>query len=98
VHLLPYPCACRIAARKVLMQQRVAAVEEREQQRRIRMESLGQQATTARGPDINRLVLQLGSKGYTAAGDSQAGAAGSSSSGTSASPGAAGSVSTGQGT
>jgi hypothetical protein len=92
--------ACRVAARKVLMQQRVAAIEEREQQRRIRMESLGQQATTAGGPDINRLVSQLGSKGYTAAGDSQAGAAGSSSSssGTSTSPGAAGSSSTGQGT
>jgi hypothetical protein len=95
VHL-PSPCACRVAARKVLMQQRVAAIDEREQQRRIRMESLGKQATTAGGPDISRLMSQLENKGYTAAGDSQTGAAGSSS-GTTASPGATGSGSTGQG-
>jgi hypothetical protein len=83
------------------MQQRVAAIEEREQQRRIRMESLGKQATTAGGPDISRFMSQLENKGY-AAGDAggEGGVAGSgSSSGGAGSQGAAGvsSSSTGQG-
>ncbi|KAF6251975.1 hypothetical protein COO60DRAFT_1704507 [Scenedesmus sp. NREL 46B-D3] len=80
----------RVAARKALMQQRVAAIEEREQQRRIRMESLGKQATTAGGPDISRFMSQLETTGH------DAGDAGSSS--RSGSQGAAGSgSSSGQG-
>jgi hypothetical protein len=46
------------------MRQRVAAIEEREQQRRIRMQSLGQQASTAGGPDMGAFMSQLGGKGY----------------------------------
>ena len=46
------------------MQARIAAIEEREQQRRIRMESLGQQATTAGGPDMGAFMSQLENKGY----------------------------------
>ena len=46
------------------MRQRIAAIEEREQQRRIRMESLGKQASTAGGPDMGAFMSQLENKGY----------------------------------
>lgn len=57
------------------MRQRVAAVEEREHQRRIRMETLGKQATTAGGPDINAFRSQLEHRGFAAAGKHGAAAA-----------------------
>ncbi|WIA09942.1 hypothetical protein OEZ85_010155 [Tetradesmus obliquus] len=91
----------RAAARQVLMQQRVAAIEEREQQRRIRMESLGQQATTAGGPDVSRFTSQLENRGYAAADSSkaggQAGAAGGASGGAGGQGAAGSGSSTGQG-
>lgn len=87
--------------RQVLMQQRVAAIEEREQQRRIRMESLGQQATTAGGPDVSRFTSQLENRGYAAADSSkaggQAGAAGRASGGAGGQGAAGSGSSTGQG-
>lgn len=46
------------------MRKRVAAIEGREQQRRIRMESLGKQASTAGGPDMGAFMSQLENKGY----------------------------------
>jgi hypothetical protein len=56
--------AFRSAARAEVMRQRVAAIEEREQQRRYRMDSLGQDATTTSGPDMGRFVSQLETKGF----------------------------------
>jgi hypothetical protein len=53
------------------MRQRVAAIEEREQQRRIRMESLGKQASTAGGPDMGAFMSQLENKGYGSGGQQQ---------------------------
>lgn len=55
------------------MRQRIAAIEEREQQRRIRMESLGKQATssTAGGPDMGAFMSQLENKGYGSGGTTQ---------------------------
>lgn len=55
-----------------MMKQRVAAIEEREQQRRIRMESLGQQASTAAGPDMGAFMSQLENKGYAGSRQKQA--------------------------
>lgn len=54
--------------RKAVMAQRVASIEEREQQRRFRMESLGRQANAAAGPDINRFMQQLDPTRSAAAG------------------------------
>lgn len=54
----------RAAERAAVMRQRIAAIEEREQQRRIRMESLGKQASTAGGPDMGAFMSQLENKGY----------------------------------
>eukprot|EP00879_Flechtneria_rotunda_P012058 GHRR01012593.1.p1 GENE.GHRR01012593.1~~GHRR01012593.1.p1 ORF type:complete len:172 (+),score=65.34 GHRR01012593.1:299-814(+) len=67
----------RSATRAAIMQERIAAIEEREQQRRIRQESLGQQATAAAGPDINKFMSQLEHKGYGAGSGQGAGNAGS---------------------
>jgi hypothetical protein len=53
------------------MRKRVAAIEEREQQRRIRMESLGKQASTAGGPDMGAFMSQLENKGYGRGGEQQ---------------------------
>lgn len=70
------------------MRQRIAAIEEREQQRRIRMESLGKQANAAGGPDMGAFMSQLENKGYgstqqqAAAPMGAQGSSGSSSSGT----------------
>jgi hypothetical protein len=50
------------------MAQRVAAIEEREAQRRIRMESLGRAASTAGGPDVSAFTSQLEGRGYGGAG------------------------------
>ncbi len=72
---------CRSAARAAIMQQRIAALEEREQQRRYRMESLGKQATTAGGPDINRFMSQLENKNFAAGQDDAKGAAANSTAG-----------------
>lgn len=63
---------CRAAERAAVMRQRVAAIEEREQQRRIRMESLGQQASTAAGPDMGAFMSQLENKGYAGSRQQQA--------------------------
>eukprot|EP00878_Enallax_costatus_P005375 GHUV01005644.1.p1 GENE.GHUV01005644.1~~GHUV01005644.1.p1 ORF type:complete len:170 (+),score=53.52 GHUV01005644.1:535-1044(+) len=68
------------AMRKAVMAQRVAAIEEREQQRRIRMESLGSQANTAAGPDINRFMQQLDPTKSAAVGQTPPGGSSSSSS------------------
>jgi hypothetical protein len=64
---------CRSAARAVVMKERVAAIEERERQRRYRMASLGQEAVQAGGADMGRFIAQLGTKG-TSTGDAAAGA------------------------
>jgi hypothetical protein len=56
--------AHRAAQRASVMRARVAAVEEREAQRRIRREAMGQQAAAAGGPDMGAFMSQLETKGY----------------------------------
>lgn len=59
------------------MEKRVAAIEEREQQWRFRRESLGHQANTAAGPDINRFMQQLDPTKSAAVGQTQPGSSNS---------------------
>jgi hypothetical protein len=73
---------CRAAERASVMRQRVSAIEEREQQRRIRMESLGKHASTAGGPDMGAFMSQLENKGYAGAQQQQQQPAGDRSSST----------------
>jgi hypothetical protein len=50
---------CRSAQRAAVMAQRVAAIEERERQRRYRQASLGQAATPGAAGDMGRLMAQI---------------------------------------
>lgn len=71
LHALLCRAVLRSAERAAVMRQRVAAIEEREAQRRVRMEAMGRQAAAAGGPDMGAFMSQLENKGYGSQGQQQ---------------------------